>query len=668
MNIRRISLCTACLVGSVSAALWFSGSMWGRFFASKAFRYVDSGFPMLVEGDAYYHLHHATLALAGHDGAPLLSQLGAVMTRISGLPLPVVAFWLPMVLAALTGLCVWGWGRLLALRPWQGFLASALTVLMPAFAVRVAPGRFDTDGGIALLWHLSILCVAYLNVFSGCNSKSTNIKKPWLAAIGLLVAGGGLGLFWTPGFVLLPLCLWLWSVSGLWEPCPAYRRVRLTCALLLPLLGLVVLVLPDAFLPGTVSHMRAYALDHLQLASGMTGRQMGISELRTLSPRTFLAMLGAYPAAGMLTLFALALAVWRFPRLMLFFLPSGLALMAGFFSARFLYLAALPLALGVALLPETLPWAMHKIGQRPASCRLSVAGGAVAVLLAGCSFFWPLLQAPPPVYNANLDSMVLSLKQQAKPDAKLWNWWDEGYFLQARTGLVPLFHGGSQTDDAVRLAAYPLVNANPLVARRWMRFFARHGLGTASTLHAAWGSWEAVGRNLTQVFAADDPVRVAAALPVVPGFPLNSADRVLPAGQVMLFLPSTFLLFGATWEHAERLAVPDAPTLRLISTPKKAFQGTVVEGQPAVIDTGDGPVSVKNVINTSRTPLTAARLLSMTPPYLITHDASPWWHLASQQAAQSVMFRLLAPWGAPVTGFRQVWFHPAVGGVWEVLP
>ncbi|MGE4264128.1 MAG: hypothetical protein AB7E46_06625 [Desulfovibrio sp.] len=623
---------------------------------------------MLGEADGYYHLWRSQVLLEGKAawlGEPALSVLGAAVQSISGVPMEMVAYWLPSLLALATGLWIWKWGRLLGAGQACCALAAFVGGLVPAWFTRACPGWYDTDPGVAFLWHGSLFATACLSLAPG---------RPALRHALLLTACCLLlGWWWKPGFAMLPLCLALWGGTFFFARELAWRRARLVTGIAVLAGAAFFLALPAALLPQPLAVLRNYAISHAAMAVGRVSDAtlLSIDELSPLTVSGILSELGGNAASGLLALAVTGLLFLRAPRACIFLLPSFATVALALFAQRFLYLAALPLALGVGLLP----WLLDDLRQSPrvagkAPSRRVLGALAWSICLAiVLSLAHGLSRTPLNFpFQEPQDRIARMLKRVAPPGAKLWNWWDDGYFLAARSGLAPLFHGGSQTGRMAFIAAHPLVSDDPLFARRWIRFFAARGDSALIPLRAALGSEEAAWATLEEVLAAPDVATALAQHPPIEG----GAAWFEPQDRVFLYLPQRFLRLSKWWVGLGRSRTHDVgafkahiDTFRRTEFGFNTAQNQVILPQEAL---AKGYTDFGGVFVTNRTPLVPPFGGGVPGPYVVTSELSPWLYIVDETAIASVGFRLLAPGGVDLPGFAPVVVNYAYGGLWEVLP
>lgn len=659
-------------LAALSAAAGTAASAWiylHRVGRAAQLHYSGSHLPMLTEADGYYHLARAQQYLSGKAAladTPALSLLGALVHGLTRLPLELIAFWLPVALGAACCGWLWAWGRLLGAGRLECALAVLAGSLMPMWCWRSGPGWFDTDPGIALLLNACLYATARLGLSPG---RPDLRRLPWLLASLAL-----LGWWWRPGLAAAPLCLLLWGGGFFLATDPFWRRLRLGTGVGVAAVGALLLLLPESLLPGWIAAQRAYFLQHESLMSGGADEVVfrSINELRRLPAGEVLEAIGGNAPAGVLALAALALLCLRRLRPMLFLLPLLLIIPLTFLSAeRMLYLAAVPVGLGVGLLPGGLKWLRGRAPflQRLPD-RLPLAAGLLLCALYLASCLQQLTASDLTLYfQEPEDRLAQAIKKTAPPEAKLWNWWDDGYFLAARSGLAPLFDGGSQTPLMSFLAARPMASENPRLARRWVRYFALNGGEAAlAPLRQAWGEDETVFKNLDAVFAAEDPKAELAKLPVLPA----GVQWLLPEGRVFLYLPQRFIRISHWWLAMGR---SPHPAMKDVQVHVETFARGSFRYDPGarqvvlpqeVMDKGFR--NFADVYVTDRTPIAEPFGGGQAGPFLVASDVSPWLYVTDREILGTVGFRLLAPGGRQLPGFAPVLTNYAHGGVWEVLP
>lgn len=667
------------------------------FLWPELWRYADSGAPMLFSADGYLFLDYVQKAAASGDfgGVPFFALPAAVLARYLPVSPETTAFFLPLLFTGVLAALAFAWTR----KGGAGLAASlagmAACLLSPAFLERSGAGWFDTDPAIAVCWFGLLYCLTFLPHASSCTKGDTppapgdprGTAHPALYLAGTALCAVLLALVWLPGAGLALLALGAWLVlPASWGGCPWYgtrTRTILTPALLIA--SALFLLLPDAFLPAAAAAARNYAFDHFMLVFGLKEGTVysSIAELDSLDSVQWLTKLGGYAPGGVLLLLMAVVAFAAFPFMRLALLVSAVFLAAGFGAERFVYIGALVPALSVGLFPDAVV-RLRKVprsaqsaakhtgktathDKRGTSIRTAGALCCLAFLLSCAA--WTVSRSYTIYWEQPHDQFARTLHDTAPKDARLWNWWDDGYYLRARTGRAPLFDGGSQTAEAAFIAARPLLADNALFAKRWMRFFALRGPNALAALKKAWGS-EAAVANLEMLFSSYNPHTVLAHLPPL-SFTKDAERWLFPEGTVYLYLPRRFLSLSHAWvpsgaphispeelsySHIHDISadgiVYDAAAGRLRLPPSLQEKGYTRFG--AILITDERPLN-------SPWP-------EESGPYLIYTRSSPKAVVANEIGVRTMAVRLFMSGPYTVPGFTPLAFDPAWGGVWEVTP
>lgn len=689
----------------------------GSYDQHPDLRYADSGLPMITAADGFFYLAQAKDA--GATSAPLLSRLARHAADATGLPLESVAFWLPCLLAA--GMAFWyaGWARLLHLSITAAVLAAAAGSLMPAWVERSRIGWFDTDPGIAFLWQGTLWATACLGLPAYASGMRLRHRLTALAV--LVLCGGLLAWWWMPGAALLPLCLALLGITFPWADTRREGALRLGLLLVVVIGGLLALFLPDALLPQAVSRLRLYALDHARLILGMKEGLIyaSIAELDPVKADVYLRTVGGGVAGGVVVLGAVLAFACTQRAATLFLLPALGMLVLGIFGERFLYLAALPLGLALGWLP-TVAAALGKdtlagrhacavcatrhgqslsrpqLRSRPLSERLSSLRGSwvCGLLLVGVAFgnmlYFLSGWVPDGHFRQEHDTVAVHLRRASTPAAPVWNWWDDGYFLQARTGLRPLFDGGTQAPDVAFVAARPMVMENTLLARRWIRFFALRGVQALGIIEQHWGgaakadgagsAADALGTAvaaLERVLAAPHAEAAEAVLRTLPPLPPELGDArawLFPQERVFLYLSQRVLRLSQWWMPLGTQRHPDRQDPRQLRT-----HIDTISAEGLAFNTATGELTLpRGIAEKGYSTVQGAYLTDVKPLtepwpdkggiYLVASLQNPWLYMVTGQALPSLPLRLMAPGGLALEGFAPIAVDYNAAGAWEVLP
>lgn len=628
----------------------------------QAWRYADSNLPMISSADGFYYLHKARQVLDGgvSQVIPPFSRLTASLARLSSQPAEAVAFYMSLIFHLGLGLLAVAWARLLKAGRFCAFLAAMAMALMPAWLERAGPGRFDTDLPILLFWQAGLYFLARV---SHGGDEFRGLRP--LNLVPAFLSFALLSWFWSSGIALALISLGLWAF--LFLP----RRVwgfKARFLLGLILLGWLVslFLLPPEKAPAPAIFLEIIH-SRMTLAFGNRAELFysSIKELTPLSPAELLEKIGGSGYGGVLVLLSGLFALIRYPALRLPLLLAVLALLAGLKSNRVVYLGLFPLALSLAFLPATL--ANFKIPRL--SGRLAGAFACLLIALIGYSDIrWATTRDLDLRWEGGHDRLLEALRQEGKPEARLWNWWDDGYFLAARSGgLTPLFDGGSQTHTLAYIAAHPFMMNDRRAAARWMRFFAIRGEAGMEPLIKVWGP-EQAWLKLEEMLAADTP---EAALALLPEGAKNLREWIFPTGTVYWFMPGYFFKTSNWWIPLALSPTPDEklvrPHIEKVGRDKFLYD----PAKKSLTITKDlherGYKRFGAVFNADQ--------MSFTPPwpsggspYIIYSDKSAASYIIDEWSLRALPLHMMLRGGLDMPGFRPLAADKEFGWLWEVLP
>ncbi|UQZ91419.1 hypothetical protein C4J81_19165 (plasmid) [Deltaproteobacteria bacterium Smac51] len=628
----------------------------------EAWRYADTGLPMISSADGFYFMEQANRLLEGGVGrADNFSRFTAALARISSQPVEIVAFYTSLLFHLALGLLAVAWGRLLNGGRFSTFLACVAAGLMPAWLERAGPSRFDTDLPILLFWQVGLF---FLVKASLCLKKgSPGVVNLVLALLSFII----MGWFWKSGLGFAAGSLLVWAF--LFTPYRFFSfKARLaTGAVLLAWLSALV-ILPPEQAPAPTS-LLIWISDHFTLAFG--GRaELFYSSIKELYPLSFAELMektGGSLWGGLAFMAAAALAVWKLPPLRLPVLLGFICIFAGLRSNRLVYLGLFPLALSAGFLPAVLS---NLIAGRSIARRLYWAAGAGlwAVMMYSC-VVWGASRDLDIRWEGAHDRLVEELRQETGAEtAGLWNWWDDGYFLAARTkGMKPLFDGGNQTHTMAYIAAHPFMMDDRRAAARWMRFFAIRGEAGLEPLRRVWGRNEAWDK-LETVLKVESPEEAAEYLAEIPG----GVDWVFPPGRVYWYMPGYFVKISNWWIALGLSREPDKnlvkPHIEKIER-DKFFYDAEKKSLTITQDLWDrGYKNFGMVFNTGVSPLSPPWPSGGSPYIIFSDNNHRNAYITDELGIRSLPLYMLVPGGQTPPNFRPLAVDYDWGGVWEILP
>lgn len=663
------------VVGLLGAALgWFAaagtvieagGHPFGHW--PEAWRYADSDVPMISSADGFYFLYQAELAAGGATAhIPPLSRLTAGLSKISSQPVESAAFYLSLFAHLGLGLMAAAWARRLQVGLFPTFLAGLAIALMPAWLERAGPGQFDTDLVIALFWQIGLFFLA------DAASPGQSWRRLSANVGAALVSFAFLSWFWTSGIGLALVSLAVWA----WLFLPKGRFWGLKKRLAVGGLGLVWLALV-IWLPPEKAPAPGVLLElihqRMTLVFGVRPELFytSIGELNALSFTVWMEKIGGGVLGGLgLLATGLLLAIRRPAFRLPLFLALG-AIVVGLRVNRLIYLGMFPLALSLGFLPALL--SEISLPPRLSGRPTRLAGLALSLgLLCNC-LHWASTRDLDIRWERGHDQLVEALRKEAagRAGVKLWNWWDDGYFLAARAdGMKPLFDGGSQTHTMAYIAAHPFMMDDRRAAARWMRFFALRGEGGLTPLASLWGA-EAAYDHLERIFKAEGPQSIPADLVADVAKLPGGAGWLYPEGRVYWYLPRYFFKTSSWWVTLGLSREPDkaliTPHLAVIG--RDEFRYDETESSLSITQElwDRGYKNFGLVFNTAKNPL-APPWPTTGAPYIVYSEKSKNAYITDQLGIRTLPLYVMAPGGEDLPNFRALTVDEDWGGVWEVLP
>ncbi|WP_243312198.1 STT3 domain-containing protein [Fundidesulfovibrio agrisoli] len=469
------------------------------------------GLPLLPSFDAYGWL--AGAACVGRLAGEPLSMLLAALHRLTGLPLEVLGFWLPALLAPLAA---WPVARLCSLAqvPEAALTAGAATVLAPAYLYRTRLGFCDTDMLVLPLlcgcaWALgswaarlgddsgkgsnapaltravaagallALTCAAYPSgrvvaagmavcALAAASCLGVRSLRSVLPGAGLFAVAVGLG-FWPFAFAAVLL--------GAWVRLPATLRPRgrLRAALLL-LAGCALAAVLAYSLPSIWEKLRAMLFFFAKLPGQTT--MPGQTPLPGASPSLLEAQTPDLPEtlrqAGFHWILAAAAApgyLWALFRAPVLLPTLPLALLAAsspWLGVRFAMYGGPALGLGLAAGGALLAGAM-RLGSWAGRGMQAALLAVLAVLAARDA----ATLVPLPVLSPRHAQALSHLRTMVHHEAQVWTWWDYGYAAQHLAGLRTFADPGNNGGEVLYLQSMALAAPDDAKAARAMLLAAR---------------------------------------------------------------------------------------------------------------------------------------------------------------------------------------------------
>ncbi|GAB4266396.1 STT3 domain-containing protein [Deferrisoma sp.] len=656
------------------------------------------GVPVLTGFDAYYYLSLTRDLLEDRyepihrerrfpdspprpPVPPLLSQVTAAATKLTGAPLDWVAAFVPCALGLLVALPVYGLAWRLG-GPLAGHTAAALCLFGPLYVARSSAGWFDTDpGNVAFLYAFSL--------FGLWLWRGDPLRRSCTAVLSA---------------VALLLCLAWWDQA----PYAVYAFWAIP-ALTAALLGLVSAPKPKAwvgplatFLIGTL----AWGVFCATLANvegsrwefvGKIARyvmkaapeaypnvSVSISEQQIPGwDKILWALGGDWPVVAVGAAGCLLLLVTRFREALFLAVPAGLLLLGCFKAYRFLVFAGPLIALGCGFAAA---WAWGRATHRWVK-------GLVVLLCIGlfaqsASKIYEYQDDRWPVVHPKIVAGMERLQDLTPADAVIWNWADHGYPLLYWSRRATVADGATHWGTDMVWNAIPFAADNPRLSANYIRFFAARGRKGMAWLRRKTGGEEGAEVFLVKKLLAAPPEEARDLI-------LNLADeKIRPKiriGEWLEFLypreaPPVYVFldwemartaywwywFG-TWNPREKKGVH--PATRIFYRARKEDSIIRAEGFRADLGTGTAWLEKEN----EERPLGFARIITEAGREersyerggeygILYYQPAALAFFLSRSVADSLFHRVFwekAP--EPLPGFRLVESNPPYYQVWEVI-
>lgn len=623
------------------------------------------GEPLLTTPDGYLFLRFASEYLAGTfsitdvlrpyastTSLPLLSALAASISSWTGSNLNTVAFYLPPALASLMIIICIAIGRAFG-SIYIGLLTFCFSAASPMWFHRTIPGNFDTDGlNQVLFWGALFLGYQMTRgkfrqrcVFLACWLLTNSLLYLWwpqaaIPFIGLNVVFIAIGLAFEHKWLSYRLS---WLIGGV-----------------LVALATITYVDPSIF-PAPLTATIVSLKQHLYLITGdqdlfflASGKSIG--ELGSLSFSKTIE-----ETAGHLLLFIIAaIGAVQATRKSIagpYFILPGLFFFAISFVGgnRFLMFCAPTIGIGVAwFLTKTLPEIAHP--STYSKVLISVLG---CILIVYASL--PAVRYEISLRNDNYTvGLLQAYKQRTTEDAKTWNWWGPGYFIQYFSQRQTFIDGGSQSSERAYLAAVPYASSSPELSKNWIKFFTAYPDGLAWISRVFKNKSKALEfllSALRQPYRLDDFIEEYDA-------PRDTDWKtyLFPDTTAYICVLNNMLYHGS-WLPIG-LWTPTKPT---------QYETTTFAYQSATIDRDTGTIDLPNKtrVEYSKLYFITPKVLSHDPirpqgPAAILMQGVPYVFLLPQKYFDVLTFKLLFISPDKTPGFTPIAYHPYVGGIWKV--
>ena len=630
---------------------------------------VMNGAPLLTNPDGYYYLRLArewrdntysaedTRRTARRpDFVPVISVLSAESSRYLSVSLMRAAFWLPPLVVSVAAalLFVLMAGQLG--KPWLGVAAAGAGSLPLDWFIRSGPGYFDTDCLIFPLFWAIVLSLYFVS--SAGAKKGTCFIFLFLAAfftwcLHAVWPQAGMpfaGIAWFLFFMVTRFAHRLMKLL---------RLFLISCALAFVLL---IITGYSGSLPSPLNEIGLKIASHFFFVAGTESIFFNPAEsVQELISKGFVETIqrfcGWWPVLVCCAIGMIACCVKNMRLSVFIFAPSiFFILFSQFFGIRFLMFSVPLYAIGLAwfsfeVISPLLRRVVHKYSWIPGLVCLIVFCLPAGIQDARASFSSSM--------NRFSAEMCEKLDKAAPPDAKIWCWWSEGYFVQYFADRWTIIDGGLQNSKRAFTAAFPLAGTSPTLSRHWMKFFAKHPDALNEIAKLCGGDEKAIF-FLVDALTSRQQVQKAVRQYGLPN-DRNWEKWLYPDEDVYVYLTPDLLLRNS-WLSIGLLRHDTEHSVPIYAFP-------VSESH---LDRKDGILKYNNItIKYSYLFFVTNDKLSHDPyredgPVVIRVKGAEFFFMIGKEYFPALAFQLLFVKPDSVPGFTPIMYTPFLGGVWKI--
>lgn len=507
--------------------------------------YFFNGAPLLANIDGFYYLrlardlsedrYDAVDSLRSYPDAlqrpsppPLLSVAANLLHKIFRTSLDWIAVLLPVLLAPLLLLPVYGLARAAGGGSIMALTASLMCVVAEIYVGRTRIGWFDTDCLIVTL----ITTVCYFCWRFACETSMRRYIY-WAAA----ATGYAIFVWWWDSVrdIANAICIAMFAVTLVFYYRPARREGMIFAAVTA---GAAVLFLLWCGFDAPLLFIRNLHDKLLFVAGGETGPfPSAVTTVTELQVFGFMQMTKLVSGHAIIFIAAAGGFAWLLvslkKRVFLLAVLILLALLPYRFGSRFLLFQVPVAALGLGFLAEKL-WHLKSKWKFTGAAAVVVALLPPVVCSSYClpNFYRPLTDKSLRAIQAVIDETAAG--------AVLWTTWRHGYALQYYARRATITDGGTLQGQRLVFQNMPFACSNPRMAANLMQFWIGRGSAGMDRLYDAMnGDYAAALRLLKFVCASGpDAARTRINEIISTGEIATSAELVTADDWVKFFFPA----------------------------------------------------------------------------------------------------------------------------------
>lgn len=473
------------------------------------------GEPLLPSVDGYYYLSLSQDLLSDNyakvnemrgvpdsplrpSPVPMLSWLGYVVSKYTGLSLNWIAMLLPAMLGSLIVFPVYAYGKKFNGR-FMGVCSALFAALSVNYVARTGIGSFDTD---CLIISLSLCVGLFFWNFSTAEKLIVKVSS-FIAALLTIFF---FYLWWeqTPDVVFLISAIFF-CIGLLFFYRPSKREGYIFYGLLCSV------VMAFTFLQGggvyTEIFKKVSSIWHYITSDasslypnigGSIAEQQSYSFQKVVEQTTGTVHVFILSVSGLL-----GLLIKRKNDFMILSVFVAIGLLGVFYASRFLIFLSPVLALGLGFFLSEF-W-------RSSSRLYRFVGGVLFFLLAVVYCFHATYDMVTWPYNDKAETQALfQLKQGTPDDAVVWSTWGKGYLINYWAGRATVSDGALHSGQLSHYLYWPLSQENMKFAANFIKFFSVRGRAAITSFRRCTGMNEKDALNKIRGILSEDEAKARA--------------------------------------------------------------------------------------------------------------------------------------------------------------
>lgn len=613
-------------------------------------------------GEGRYHrVDEKRAAAVRPEPVPLISTMTGLAHKASGFSISKIAFFAPPFLALFMVLAYFLIASLLG-GPGIALIASLAGASSYYWYSRVSLGRFDTDS-------LNPFFILFMSFSLYRFATNTSLKR--FLYLGAVLVSSLLFCLWWPqaGYLSIVFLALAYGLSlFVIHSSRSERYVKVFILLLGMFSALVTIFGLYKYLPSNLAQPFGMAAGHLSLVtkeatSAFPEVGQSITELVAPSLDWVAKDTSGHIIPLLAGLAGLVMLAWKRRDVAVFLIPGAILSLMMMFSNRFLIFFVPLYAIGLGyFLVDVLPRVSFMQRIRKPYMRYALIAVLAAALLAPSASRSLSTHIGPPNTSNNV-LMAETIKKESGPEATVWAWWDDGYFVQLFADRKTFIDGGSQSSDRTFITAFPLSCPDPLLAANWIRFFAVHDLNGLNRIAAVVGSTERAVSFLKEVLAKPEEIDS-----ILGRYGLQDPDAwdeyLFPKHEAYIFIAHDLVdkaywwYYFGSWDFSRRDGVH--PQVMLLDS------ADVEIDEEGILMSGDFEIDLDTVVDLGESEVTVRKLARKNKPSAVRIKGMPQLYVMDTILLDSLAMRLLFRDPTTTQGFSPIFYHPHVGGVWRV--